>query len=67
MGVKTSRLQPGFSACELMTGSIFRETWPQMVETSLEKPAEAGSILGVWALPSTSLSWWQTGSRLKAD
>ena len=44
--IKTSRLQPGFSECELISESASRRTWLKMVETSLDKPAEAGSVFG---------------------
>ena len=44
--IEISRLQPGFSACQLMSDSISRKTWLEMVETFLHKPAEAGSSFG---------------------
>ena len=47
MTIKTSRLQPGFSKCPLMSESISWKTWLDMVETFLQKPAEAGSNFGV--------------------
>jgi hypothetical protein len=48
-----SRLQPGFSAPVGEAGHLCK-IWLEMVETFVQKPAEAGSNFGVWALPPTS-------------